>query len=277
MIQDIAPEQFSVSYDLRAPRAESILCAFHGPHILGSLSDAGELALPKFCELNIPADDCWFLFSISGRDYFWCRKALQPCGGDYGWVSLRKCMTASPQRDAFAALTARHLAQWYASNRYCGRCGRPMARDGQERALVCTECGNLVYPRINPAIIVGLTDGDRLLVTKYAANHGPTRFYALIAGFCEIGETAEDTVRREVWEEVGLKVKNIRYYGSQPWGIDGNLSLGFFAELDGSDQIHLEEDELSQALWVSRQEVPQRGNTLPLTADMMEAFRLGRI
>ena len=277
MIQDIAPEQFSVSYDLRAPRADSILCAFRGPAVLGSLSEDKVLALPRFCELNVSAEACWFLFSVSGRDYFWCREELHPCGGDYGWVSLRKSMSAAPQSEVFAALTARHLARWYADNRYCGRCGHPMVRDGQERALFCAECGTPIYPRINPAIIVGVTNGDRLLVTKYAPGHGPTAFFALIAGFCEIGETAEDTVRREVWEEVGLRVKNIRYYGSQPWGIDGNLSLGFFAELDGSDAIRLEEDELSQAVWVSRRDVPQRGNTLALTSAMMEAFRLGRV
>ncbi len=277
MIQDIAPDRFSVSYDLRTPAAGSLICAFQGPRVLSAADSPGVLALPRFCELTAAEEDCLFLFSISGQDYFWYRKELRPCGGDYAWVSLRKAMTAVPQRDVFAALTARHLAQWYGTNRFCGRCGHPTTRDRQERALRCPACGQLVYPRINPAIIVALTDGDRLLVTKYAASHGPTRFYALIAGFCEIGETAEDTVRREVWEEVGLRVKNIRYYGSQPWGIDGNLSLGFFAELDGSDQIRLEQNELSQALWVSRSEVPQRGNTLALTSEMMEAFRLGRM
>ncbi len=276
MIQDIAPAQFSISYDLRTPQSDSILCIFHGASVLGSMPTEQVLALPRFCELNVPADACWFLFSISGQDYFWCRKTLRPAGGDYRWLPLRASMACAPQRDAFAALTARHLAVWYSANRFCGRCGHAMVRDMQERALLCPECGNLVYPRINPVIIVGVTDGERLLVTKYAASHSATRTYALIAGFCEIGEAAEDTVRREVWEEVGLHVKNIRYYGSQPWGIDGNLSLGFFAELDGSDQIHLAEDELSQALWVSRDELPRWSNTLALTWDMMEAFRTGR-
>ena len=143
--------------------------------------------------------------------------------------------------------------------------------------MLCPRCGNLVYPRINPVIIVGVTDGDRLLVTKYAASHSATRTYALIAGFCEVGETAEDTVRREVLEEVGLRVRNIRYYASQPWGIDGNLSLGFFAELDGSDAITLERDELSQALWVRREDMPRHCTQNALTWDMMEAFRTGRM
>ena len=76
---------------------------------------------------------------------------------------------------------------------------------------------------------------------------------------------------------MGLRVKNIRYYGSQPWGIDSNLSLGYFAELDGSDRIRMDGDELSQALWVARGDIPYRGDTMALTSEMMEAFRLGRV
>lgn len=152
-----------------------------------------------------------------------------------------------------------------------------LVRDAKERALLCPECGNLIYPRINPVIIVGVVDGERLLVTKYAPSHAAAKQFALVAGFCEIGETAEDTVRREVWEEVGLRVQHIRYYGSQPWGIDGNLSLGFFADLEGSDAIQLETDELSQALWLHRSDLPARSDTMALTSDMMEAFRTGKI
>ena len=137
-------------------------------------------------------------------------------------------MERMPRAEAFAALTACHLAAWYRANRYCGCCGRARVPSTTERALVCPNCGDIVYPRINPAVIVAVTNGERILLTRYAPAHGPTEFYALVAGFCEIGETAEDTVRREVLEEVGLRVRNIRYYASQPWGIDGNLSLGIF-------------------------------------------------
>lgn len=277
MIQDIAPSRFHVAYDLRAPKADSVICVFSDARILANETPDGTLVLPRFCELPVPSEDCWFLFSIDQRDYFWYRRPLPLLPCEYSWLSIRHAFPLKPQREGFAVMTAYHLAVWYTANRYCGRCGRPLARDGEERALVCGECGNLIYPRINPAIIVGVTDGDRLLITKYAPAHAPTKLYALIAGFCEIGESAEDTVRREVLEEVGLQIKNIRYYGSQPWGIAGNISLGFFAELDGSDKITLQKDELSLAEWVHRKDVPQRGNTLALTAEMMEAFRLGRV
>ena len=93
-----------------------------------------------------------------------------------------------------------------------------------QRMLQCPCCANMVFPKIAPAVIVGVTHGDKILMTKYAGRE--YKRYALIAGFTEIGETAEETVKREVMEEVGLTVKNIRYYKSQPWGFDSNLLLG---------------------------------------------------
>ena len=115
----------------------------------------------------------------------------------------------------FLAHTAYQLARWYRDNAYCGRCGKKTRLDDTERAIRC-ECGNLVYPRIIPAVIVGITNGDKILVTKYKTGFA---HFALVAGFTEIGETLEQTVAREAMEETGLKVKNIRYYKSQPWGI----------------------------------------------------------
>lgn len=95
----------------------------------------------------------------------------------------------------------------------------------------------MVFPKISPAVIVAVTDNDRVLLTKYAGR--TYKNYALVAGFNEAGETIEQTVRREVMEEVGLKVKNLKYYKSQPWGLSGSLLSGFFCELDGDDKITL--------------------------------------
>ena len=140
--------------------------------------------------------------------------------------------------------------------------------------MVCPACGNTEYPKICPAVIVAVSDGERLLVSRYRDR--PFRGWALIAGFVEIGETLEDTVRREVLEETGLRVKNLRYYKSQPWSFSDTLLAGFYCDLDGSDAIRIEEDELSEALWLPRGEIPPRGNDVSLTAEMMERFRLGQ-
>ena len=96
-----------------------------------------------------------------------------------------------------------------------------------------------------------------------------------MAGCVEIGETLEDAVRREVMEEVGLKVKNIRYYKSQPWGVDGNLLLGYYCDLDGSDQIRLDRDELAMADWFDRNDLPAKDDGISLTREMIRIFGEG--
>ena len=139
----------------------------------------------------------------------------------------------------------------------------------------CAACGNMIFPRIAPAAIIGVTHGDKLLLSKYA-NRNYTR-YGMLAGFIEIGETVEEGVAREVMEEVGLKVKNIRYYKSQPWGIAGNLSVGYYCDLDGDDEtITLDENELSMAEWFSRDEIPYEDEGISLTGEMIRMFQQGK-
>ena len=171
----------------------------------------------------------------------------------------------------FEAYTAGQLARWYHDNRYCGTCAHKTVPSKTERALCCPQCGRTIYPRILPAVIIGVTDGDRILMTKYAGRE--YKRYALIAGFTEIGETVEETVQREVMEEVGLKVKKIRYYKSQPWGFDSNLLLGFFCELADEHEICLDREELSLAEWVDYHDILDDPEKLSLTHNMMEYFR----
>lgn len=148
-----------------------------------------------------------------------------------------------------------------------------MTHSDKERAMICPECGNIQYPRISPVIMAAVTDGDKLLVTRYAGRE--YKGLALIAGFVEIGESIEGALRREVMEEVGLKVKNLRYFGSQPWGFSDSVISGFFADVDGSSQIRLDRDELSEAVWLSRDELPPQKTDISITAAMIEAFRKG--
>ena len=174
----------------------------------------------------------------------------------------------------FGAFTAWHLYIWYRNNRFCGCCGSRTVHDTAERMLRCPDCGNMIFPRISPAVIVGVTDGDRLLLSKYSGRDYTN--YALIAGYTEIGETLEQTVQREVMEEVGLKVKNIRYYKSQPWGIDGNILMGFYCDLDGDDHIHLDQKELSLAQWHCRGSIPTRDDRFTITREMIRVFDEGK-
>jgi NAD+ diphosphatase len=141
--------------------------------------------------------------------------------------------------------------------------------------LYCEFCGFRAYPTISPCVIVALYDGDRLLLTKYRGREH--KKYALIAGFTEIGESLEQTVHREVKEEVGLNVKNLKFYKSQPWPFSDAILAGFFAELDGDDTITLEEEELSVGVWVNREDIPKQDESISLTSEMIEAFRTGSI
>ncbi len=137
----------------------------------------------------------------------------------------------------------------------------------------CPSCGQMEYPKICPCVIVGILHEDKILVTRYKGeNRGR---YALVAGFTEIGETIEETVHREVMEETGLHVKNLRYYKCQPWPYSESLLFGFFCELDGEDKIRLDEQELALAEWVEREDITVEPDDLSLTNEMMLAFKNG--
>lgn len=194
---------------------------------------------------------------------------------DYTYEPQNVFRSKGPDYMAFAGITACQLANWYAATRYCGTCGTELVHDGKERMMRCPKCNAMHYPKISPAVIVGVIDREkeRILMTKYAGRD--YKKYALIAGFAEIGETAEDTVRREVMEEVGIKVKNIRYYKSQPWSFTDTLLLGFYCELDGDDHIRLDEEELSIGQWLHRDEIPTEYDRISLTNEMIMRFKNG--
>ena len=233
-----------------------------------------------------------YLFSIDEIPYFMVRSAegdpalklaeeenqetFQEDGsGKFSFQGPAYFRIMQPEYQAFAAITAVQLFRWKESRKFCGCCGSRTEDSRTERALVCTKCGHTEYPKICPAVIVAVTDGDRLLMSRYKGR--AYRGYALIASFVEIGETFEETVRREVMEEVGLKVKNIRYYKSQPWAFTDTEMIGFFAELDGDDAIRLQEDELSEAGWYRRDEIPEDVSSISVGSEMKMAFKHQRI
>lgn len=192
---------------------------------------------------------------------------------EYSVETLRVLRRTKPKEECYAGETAYHLYVWYRDNSFCGRCGEHLEYSHKERAMICPSCGNVVYPKIAPAVIVGILNasGDKIVMTRYAGRE--YKGHALVAGFCEIGETAEDTVRREVLEEVGLHVRNIRYYKSQPWGFDSNLLFGYYCTADEDEPIHMDDGELAKAVWVSRDEIGEEERNLSLTAEMIMHFK----
>ena len=268
MIQDIAPSKIDIAYAQRAPSPDAFIMAFHDGALLARV-DGDAVSFPRYEELPCAAE---YLFRIDDAAYF-LADAPDRIPDGYEAISLMdlRRVKGRGSKELFAAFTAYHLNEWYGANRFCGRCGCETTRSETERARVCPKCGNTIYPRINPAVIVGIKNGDRLLITKYRTGYGHS---ALVAGFAEIGESFEDTVRREVMEEVGLKVKNITYYKSQPWGIAQDLLAGFYCDVDGDDTIRMDEDELRYAEWVARDDIELQPNDISLTNEMMKRFQL---
>lgn len=271
MIQDIGKDIYHVEYRPEKPEEKDVVFAFKTRRVFAKMDEEKQLHFPTYGMLKDQLDGkkLQFLFKISETSYYLYDDKLEMEGYDYEIAARMNGLTS--MTTAFAGMTAYHLYVWYSSHRFCGKCGQKMEHLDNERAMSCPACGNRSYPVIAPAVIIGVTHGDEILITRYAGRE--YKGVALLAGFCEIGESGEDTVRREVMEEVGLKVKNIRYFGSQPWGIDSNLLIGYFAEVDGDTEIHMDEVELREAVWMHRSKLKEAQNLMSLTMTMIDAFR----
>ncbi len=273
MIQDIAPKKYDNHYEEQTPRPEDWLMIYGEGKVLCRFEEE-RIVYPTVGELAPKQGETIYLFTISGERFFLLWGELKGDLPGYGWESAPVFRSARPRYLGFAGITGQQLYSWYKANRFCGRCGHPMRMDHVERMMRCEDCGNLVYPKICPGVIVAVTNGNRLLLTKYANRPGAVN-YALVAGFTEIGETLEETVEREVMEEVGLRVKNIRYYKSQPWSFSSTLLCGFFCEVDGDTAITLDKRELAVGEWFEREEIPLEDDGVSLTREMIGTFKRG--
>ncbi len=276
MIQDIAPHRYDNSFPhRRAPRPDDFVF-FHRNEKEILIKREGDLfRFPRVSETG--TDGLYFAFLIDDTAFFVGpdRGTKDPGLDGFEYMDQGKFRTEQPRYLAFAGITGMHLMRWLAAERFCGSCGTPLEESTWERAFVCPKCGKITYPRLNPAVIVAITHQDKILVSSYA--NRPGRGLALIAGFSEIGETVEETVHREVMEEVGLKVKNLRFYKSQPWSFTDTLLMGFYCDLDGEcEDIILDREELKEARWLHASELPDRSGEAALTAEMLEMFRTGK-
>lgn len=276
MINNIYPHIYNNEYLNISPKGlDNIMIFNNRKEILLEETFSG-ISFPNYEEckkLNI-CEDLIYLFSIDDKRFFLCNTII-PQFNQYKYFNIQIVRYANPRYLSFAGITSYQLNNWYSRNKYCGKCGNKMHHGNKSRTMICDKCSDTRYPFLAPAVIVGIVNKDKMLLTKYAnSNH---KKFALVAGYSEIGESVEDTVRREVMEEVGLKVKNIQYYKSQPWSFSGSLLFGFFCELDGSDKITLDENELSTAIWVSRDDIEEDSNIIALTADMIQSFKKNTI
>ena len=272
MIQDIAPDRLDNAFTFRHPREEDRMLVFDSGGKLLVRARDGMLSFPG--GRDVSRSGAVYLFAVNESFFFLSPQEAEISLPGFEYRTIRELRDLGRSKELFAAFTAYHLWRWYADNRFCGKCGSPNGFHPAERALQCGRCGHVVYPRINPAVIVGVIKGDCLLITRYRTGYAHN---ALVAGFTEIGETLEETVQREVMEETGVRVKNIRYYKSQPWGMAQDLLAGFYCEADGDGSIRMDESELKYAEWVPRDEIVLQPNDLSLTNEMMKQFKLKNV
>ena len=282
MIQDIA-ERYHNEYKEQSPKAGDYIMFVNGRNVLIK-KDSEEIEYLRYEDLTgVTGIDMTFcyLFSVDtveGTKRFFLGETdtlPEEFLTDYEYAQQNIFRVKTPKSLAFAGVTACQLANWYQATRFCGSCGNSLEHDKKERMMRCPKCNALHYPKISPAVIVAVRNGDKLLMTKYAGRD--YKKYALVAGFAEIGETVEETVKREVMEEAGLKVKNIQYYKSQPWSFTDTLLFGFYCEVDGDDSITMDEEELSVAEWLTRDEIPTEYDGISLTNEMIMRFKNGEI
>ena len=275
MIHEIQPHKLNNVFvaDRKPAAGDIVICVKEDSLMVSELE--GNVKFPTWQELPETLDYQYLFSSDKQVVFYLLQEGREPLPG-FTYKTLREIRyeIGAPLQLMYMMYTAWHLICWYRDNRFCGRCGSHTRHSTRERALICDKCGNRIYPRIVPAVIAGVIWEDKILLTKYA--NRKMSFYALIAGFTEIGETLEECVAREVMEETGLKVKNIRYYKSQPWGSVQDLIMGFYCDVDGDPHIHIDKSELKEGVWVSRVEIEGQRDDWSLTNHMMMTFKAGK-
>lgn len=192
-----------------------------------------------------------------------------PAPAGWTWCSLRSLYLHLTEPHYALAGRAFQLLTWDRTHTYCGCCGHQTFVRNQERCRECPSCGHLAYPKIAPAVMALISKGEQILLAN--SPHFPEKFYSVIAGFVDPGETLEQSVAREVMEEVGLKVKNVHYFGSQSWPFPCSLMLAFKCDWD-SGEIRIDPSEISHADWFHRDNLPQLPPKLSISRLLIDSY-----
>ena len=187
----------------------------------------------------------------------------------FEFKDLRALFGRIPEDLVWIAGRANQLVDWNQAHRYCGSCGHLTENKKDERAKICPHCGLINYPRLSPAIIAAVIKDRRILLARNHRFRGP--FYSVLAGFVEPGETLEECVRREIREEVGISVKNIRYFGSQPWPFPNSLMIGFVADY-AAGEIAVDRSEIMEAAWFSANHLPKIPPKMSIARRLIDWF-----
>jgi NAD+ diphosphatase len=277
MIQDIFPHRFNNHYQPdREITADDFVLHYKDNTVLLKSSAAGlELPRKKDFKQITSASQAVFLFTIDEHACFLLMDEPLQVEEGLEYKEINFFRTAPELDVAWAALVGYHLLNWYKEHRFCGKCGALNHHKSDERAMQCPSCGALFFPKISPAVIVAIIHNDKILLARN--NNFKGIWYSLIAGYADVGETLEETLVREVREEVGIEVKNIRYYKSQPWPLSASMMVGFIAEADDTQPINVDHSELVTAEWFHRDNLPEHSSTISIAGEMISKFEKGEL
>ena len=244
-------------------KGEKLLVRLEGPSaIVPCLVDFAELGLTVIRQHYLGRFGTYPCYAIE------LPETTAPPGGMI-FQGLRQLYDAVEETLFFLAGRARQIVDWDKTHQFCGQCGRPMRILPTERAKECPRCGLLDFPHVSPAIIVLVERGREILLGR--SPQFPPGLYSVLAGFAEPGETLEQAVVREVWEEAGITVKDIRYFGSQPWPFPHSLMIGFTATY-ASGVISLDGSELEDAGWYTTDHLPILPGRISISRKLIDWF-----
>jgi NAD+ diphosphatase len=245
--------------------------AFHRNRMLVRAGD-DTLGVPhteRFEELGVTAKQQYYLGRYDGRPCYAVDLADETVPNGMDFKDLRQAY-GSMEEDLFVlGGRAVQIVEWDRTHQYCGRCGSKTFTKDNERAKSCPECKLMNFPRLSPAVIMAVEKGNELLLARSA--HFPKDMFSVLAGFVEPGETIEECVVREVKEEVGVTVGNVRYIASQPWPFPNSLMLGFTADYIEGD-LNLDPVEIAEAGWFTADSLPSIPGRISIARRLIDRF-----
>lgn len=271
MIQNIHPHHFDNTFVADSQiKNDDYIFHFSGNELL--LKQNGEtIEIPQKRDFSSCDSESIFLFTLNNKQCFLVSNCRQPKGSEFGYHPITFRNPFSQKEIDWACSVALQLKNWYAQHKFCGKCGTQTVASTTERAIICPSCETTLYPTISPAIIVAILCNNKILLARNAMF--PDAFFSLVAGYVDIGESIEAAVAREVKEEVGLDIKNIRYFDSQPWPFSGSMMMGFVAEADENQTIKIDNNEIVEAAWYRADNLPNHPPARSIAGVIIQKFK----